>query len=110
MSYGHSYKTIGKYKLDRPVRLALGNGTKNGRGKRGSIFVKSAGNGREAGDNCAFEEMCNSIFTITVGAIDKDHLPSYYSEACTSVLVSAYSDGLVSLPRLLILVYRFTYR
>jgi kexin len=69
------------------------NGIENGRGGKGSIYVFATGNGANFGDNCNFDGYTNSIYTITVGAIDhnNDHPP--YSESCSAQLVVTYSSG-----------------
>lgn len=90
--------------LSGPVVAALRAGIELGRGGLGAIYVKSAGNGGIFTDNCAFDEACNSIYTVTVGAIDRRDRALPNSETCTSVLVSAYSamgdrDGLPSISK-----------
>lgn len=69
------------------------NGIENGRGGKGTVYVFATGNGGDAGDNCNFDGYTNSIYTITVGAIDHaDRHPSY-SESCSAQLVVTYSSG-----------------
>ncbi|KAG2200660.1 hypothetical protein INT47_005816 [Mucor saturninus] len=72
---------------------AFYNGIKNGREGKGSIYVFATGNGAVSGDNCNFDGYTNSIYTITVGAIDhlNEHPP--YSESCSAQLVVTYSSG-----------------
>lgn len=70
----------------------MANATQQGRDKKGSIYVFAAGNGAKEQDNCSFNGFSNLIETITVGAIDGDDKRSDYSEACSSLLVSAYSN------------------
>ncbi|KAI8073114.1 peptidase S8/S53 domain-containing protein [Gongronella butleri] len=69
------------------------NGIEKGRGGKGSIYVFATGNGGEAGDNCNFDGYTNSIYTITVGALD--HLDQHppYAERCSAQLVVTYSSG-----------------
>ncbi|KAI0229798.1 pheromone processing endoprotease [Massospora cicadina] len=43
-------------------------------------------------DNCSFDAYSNLIHTISVGAIGSDDLHASYSEACTALMVSAYSN------------------
>ncbi|KAG1415661.1 hypothetical protein G6F58_006378 [Rhizopus delemar] len=69
------------------------NGIKNGRGGKGSIYVFATGNGGTSGDNCNFDGYTNSIYTITVGAIDFTNSHPPYSEACSAQLVVTYSSG-----------------
>ncbi|KAI9361747.1 peptidase S8/S53 domain-containing protein [Pilaira anomala] len=72
---------------------AIKHGIEKGRNGTGSIYVFASGNGGANDDNCNFDGYTNSIFTITVGAVDKlgNHPP--YSEQCSAQLVVAYSSG-----------------
>lgn len=82
--------------MDAPgtlIKRALVNGIQNGRGGKGSIFVFAAGNGAASEDNCNFDGYTNSIYSITVGAIDRKGLHPYYSERCSAQLVVTYSSG-----------------
>jgi kexin len=72
---------------------AIKNGIRNGRNGTGSIFVFASGNGGSHDDNCNFDGYTNSLYTITVGAIDKLGNHPYYSEKCAAQLVVAYSSG-----------------
>jgi kexin len=64
-----------------------------GRGGKGSVYVFAAGNGAASDDNCNFDGYTNSIYSITVGAIDMNNQHPYYSEACSAQLVVTYSSG-----------------
>ncbi|EAW10723.1 kexin kexB [Aspergillus clavatus NRRL 1] len=75
------------------IKRALVNGVQNGRGGKGSIFVFAAGNGASFDDNCNFDGYTNSIYSITVGAIDREGKHPSYSESCSAQLVVAYSSG-----------------
>ncbi|KAL4881617.1 peptidase S8/S53 domain-containing protein [Aspergillus karnatakaensis] len=75
------------------IKRALVNGVQKGRDGRGSIFVFAAGNGATSGDNCNFDGYTNSIYSITVGAIDREGKHASYSESCSAQLVVAYSSG-----------------
>ncbi|KAA8902055.1 hypothetical protein TRICI_005954 [Trichomonascus ciferrii] len=75
------------------VRKAMINGVLNGRDKKGSIFVFASGNGAGFGDNCNFDGYTNSIYSITVAAIDRKGLHPFYSESCSANLVVTYSSG-----------------
>ena len=75
------------------IRRAMLNGIQNGRGGKGSIFVFAAGNGAAAEDNCNFDGYTNSIYSITVGAIDHKGRRTHYSEACSAQMVVTYSSG-----------------
>ncbi|KAG2065412.1 subtilisin-like protein [Suillus decipiens] len=56
------------------------NGIQNGRQGKGSIFVFASGNGAANGDHCNFDGYTNSIYSVTVSAIDFKGLHPYYSE------------------------------
>jgi kexin len=75
------------------VEKAVVNGINNGRGGLGSIFVFAAGNGGGAGDQCNFDGYTNSIYSITVAAVDYKGLHPPYSEACAANMVVAYTSG-----------------
>lgn len=75
------------------IKRALVNGVQKGRDGKGSIFVFAAGNGATSGDNCNFDGYTNSIYSITVGAIDGEGRHASYSESCSAQLVVAYSSG-----------------
>lgn len=72
---------------------AFVNGIENGRGGKGSIYVFATGNGAVSGDNCNFDGYTNSIYTITVGAIDHNNAHPPYSESCSAQMVVTYSSG-----------------
>lgn len=72
---------------------AFVNGIKNGRDGKGSIYVFATGNGAISGDNCNFDGYTNSIYTITVGALDHTNSHPPYSESCSAQMVVAYSSG-----------------
>ena len=82
--------------MDAPgilIRKAMVNAVQKGRGGKGTIYVFAAGNGAGAGDDCNFDGYTNSIYSITVGAIDRKGLHPYYSEKCSAQLVVTYSSG-----------------
>jgi kexin len=82
--------------MDAPgilIEKAMITAVQKGRDGKGSIYVFAAGNGAASGDNCNFDGYTNSIYSITVGAIDKLNLHPYYSEACSAQLVVTYSSG-----------------
>jgi len=82
--------------MDAPsvlIQKAVINGINNGRDGKGSIFVFASGNGAGSGDQCNFDGYTNSIYSVTVSAIDyKGHHP-YYSEPCAANMVVTYSSG-----------------
>lgn len=75
------------------VRKAMVETVQNGRNGKGLVFVFASGNGALRGDSCNFDGYTNSIFSITVGAIDYQGRHPYYSEACTAVMCVTYSLG-----------------
>ncbi|KAL3425423.1 pheromone processing endoprotease kex2 [Phlyctema vagabunda] len=82
--------------MDAPgilIRRAMLNAVQKGRGGLGSIYVFASGNGAANEDNCNFDGYTNSIYSITVGAIDRKGLHPYYSEKCSAQLVVTYSSG-----------------
>ncbi|KAK3942105.1 peptidase S8/S53 domain-containing protein [Diplogelasinospora grovesii] len=82
--------------MDAPgilIRKAMLNAVQNGRGGLGSIYVFASGNGAANDDNCNFDGYTNSIYSITVGAIDRKGTHPYYSEKCSAGLVVTYSSG-----------------
>ncbi|XP_065071198.1 proprotein convertase subtilisin/kexin type 7-like [Rhopilema esculentum] len=82
--------------VDGPHRLAqaaLAHGVMAGRKGYGSIFVVASGNGGHFKDNCNFDGYANSIFTVTVGAVDELGQMPYYAEHCAAMLAVTYSSG-----------------
>ncbi|KAF8077757.1 peptidase S8/S53 domain-containing protein [Lyophyllum atratum] len=75
------------------IKKAVVNGINNGRGGKGSIFVFASGNGAANGDQCNFDGYTNSIYSVTVSAVDYKGLHPYYSEPCAANMVVAYSSG-----------------
>ncbi|KAJ3017833.1 UNVERIFIED_CONTAM: pheromone processing endoprotease [Siphonaria sp. JEL0065] len=75
------------------VADAVLNGIHNGRGGLGSIFVFASGNGGASGDNCNFDGYTNSIYTITVSAIDRMNRHPDYSESCSANMIVMYSSA-----------------
>lgn len=82
--------------MDAPgllIRKAMVNAVQKGRQGRGNIYVFAAGNGRGSGDNCNFDGYTNSIYTVTIGGIDRKGKQTYYSEHCSAQLAVTYSSG-----------------
>jgi kexin len=75
------------------IERAILNGIQRGRGSKGSIFVFASGNGAAFGDQCNFDGYTNSIYSVTIAAIDFKGLHPPYSESCAANLVVAYSSG-----------------
>lgn len=82
--------------MDAPgilIKRAMVNAVQNGRGGKGSIYVFASGNGAANDDNCNFDGYTNSIYSITVAAVDRKGLHPFYSESCSANLVVTYSSG-----------------
>lgn len=75
------------------IKRSMVKAIQDGRGGKGTIYVFAAGNGAARDDNCNFDGYTNSIYSITVGAIDRKGLHPYYSEKCSAQLVVTYSSG-----------------
>ncbi|KAJ7438477.1 peptidase S8/S53 domain-containing protein [Mycena latifolia] len=78
---------------DYLINKAVLHGINAGRGGKGSVFVFASGNGAGSGDQCNFDGYTNSIYSVTVSAVDHKGLRPYYSEACTANMIAAYSSG-----------------
>lgn len=91
------------------IQKAVLNGIENGRQGKGSIFVFASGNGAGSGDQCNFDGYTNSIYSVTVSAIDSKGMHPYYSEPCAANMIVAYSSGggnnIVSRPKLCLRAY-----
>lgn len=82
--------------MEAPSRIitkAMVNGIQKGRGGKGSIFVFASGNGGGSGDQCNFDGYTNSIYSVTVSAVDHEGKHPYYSEPCAANMIVAYSSG-----------------
>lgn len=78
---------------DMVVKKAMVKGIQDGRDGKGALYVFASGNGGRVGDQCNFDGYTNSIYSITVGAIDFRGLHPLYAEACLAVMVVTYSSG-----------------
>uniref|UniRef100_A0A8C6M843 Proprotein convertase subtilisin/kexin type 7 n=1 Tax=Nothobranchius furzeri TaxID=105023 RepID=A0A8C6M843_NOTFU len=74
-------------------QAALQHGVIAGRRGFGSIFVVASGNGGLYNDNCNYDGYANSIYTITVGAVDEEGRMPFYAEECASMLAVTFSSG-----------------
>ncbi|KAF6030583.1 Fur1 [Bugula neritina] len=75
------------------ARKAFRDGVTKGRGGKGSVFIWASGNGGGYHDNCNCDGYTNSIYTLSVSsATEKGNVP-WYSEGCSSTLVTTYSSG-----------------
>ena len=72
---------------------AYRNGTLQGRGGLGIIYVFAAGNSRATADNVNYHGQQSSRYTVTVGAIADSGQIAGYSTPGAKILVSAPSNG-----------------
>lgn len=82
--------------MEAPSKLiykSMINGVQNGRAGKGSVFVFASGNGGAVDDQCNFDGYTNSIYSITISAIDRKGLHPYYSEGCSANMVVTFSSG-----------------
>ncbi|XP_037361525.1 proprotein convertase subtilisin/kexin type 7-like [Talpa occidentalis] len=82
--------------VDGPHQLgkaALQHGVIAGRQGFGSIFVVASGNGGQHNDNCNYDGYANSIYTVTIGAVDEEGRMPFYAEECASMLAVTFSGG-----------------
>lgn len=75
------------------VRRAMLTGIEKGRGGKGTLFVFASGNGGALEDNCNFDGYTNSVYTITIGAVDRHGQHPFYAEVCSGQLAVSYSSG-----------------
>uniref|UniRef100_A0A9J7ZQE4 Proprotein convertase subtilisin/kexin type 7 n=1 Tax=Cyprinus carpio carpio TaxID=630221 RepID=A0A9J7ZQE4_CYPCA len=74
-------------------KAALQHGVIAGRRGFGSIFVVASGNGGQYEDNCNYDGYANSIYTVTIGAVDENGKRPFYAEECASMLAVTFSSG-----------------
>uniref|UniRef100_A0A671LMX4 Proprotein convertase subtilisin/kexin type 7-like n=1 Tax=Sinocyclocheilus anshuiensis TaxID=1608454 RepID=A0A671LMX4_9TELE len=74
-------------------KAALQHGVIAGRRGFGSIFVVASGNGGQYEDNCNYDGYANSIYTVTIGAVDENGKKPFYAEECASMLAVTFSSG-----------------
>eukprot|EP00057_Strongylocentrotus_purpuratus_P024220 XP_011678694.1 PREDICTED: proprotein convertase subtilisin/kexin type 7 [Strongylocentrotus purpuratus] len=75
------------------AKAALQHGVTYGRRGRGSIFVVASGNGGKNGDNCNYDGYANSMYTVTIGAVDEKGQMPFYAEECSSLFAVTFSSG-----------------
>jgi len=71
---------------------ALETGVTVGRGGLGSVFVFASGNGG-GNDNCNFDGYTNSIFTLSIGSLDRNNKMPSYQEPCAAQMAVTYSSN-----------------
>ena len=75
------------------MEAARQNATETGREGKGTLFVWSAGNGRNEGQQGQKDGFANSMYVTTVGATNNQGALTYYSETGSHLVVSAPSSG-----------------
>ncbi|ORZ37067.1 peptidase S8/S53 domain-containing protein, partial [Catenaria anguillulae PL171] len=75
------------------VKRAFAYGFTKGRRDLGSVYVFASGNGGMHKDDCNADGYANSNYTITIGAVSKDHESPWYAENCAAQLACTYSGG-----------------
>eukprot|EP00900_Chrysochromulina_parva_P028023 jgi/Chrpa1/9855/Chrysochromulina_OHIO_Genome00018386-RA len=88
-SWTYLWTTCTYTHLPWEVISILQRGVLEGRSGRGIVYVFSAGNGNERGEDVNMEMYKLSRFTITVGATDKLGVHSYYSAMSSSLFITA---------------------
>lgn len=74
---------------------AIMYGVNEGRGGKGSIYVFAAGNGG-INDNCNCDGYVNSVYTISVAAVNEDGFGEEFSEPCSAILTTAFGDKITT--------------
>jgi len=67
--------------------------TATGRGGKGTVYVWSAGNGRDSGEQGQKDGATNSMHVTTVAGVDNKGALAYYSEGGSHIVVSAPTSG-----------------
>lgn len=92
-SWGPSDNGMTVEKPPSIVARALLNGVETGRDGKGAIYVFASGNGYSNTDNCNYDGYTNSIYSITISAVDQNNRHPYYSESCSANMVTTYSSN-----------------
>ncbi|XP_074652165.1 proprotein convertase subtilisin/kexin type 7-like [Tubulanus polymorphus] len=82
--------------IDAPhvlAQKALQRGVTLGRGGYGTVYVIPGGNGGMHKDNCNYDGYANSIYTVTINAVDEHGRTPFYAELCAASLASTFSGG-----------------
>jgi kexin len=101
--YSNSWGPSGYAHLEGPIALekaAITNGTANGRGGKGNIYVWAGGNGNEKEkegdlikDNSNYDGYANSRYVMAIAASNNYGKHSSSSEKGANILVNAPSNG-----------------
>jgi len=72
---------------------AMLHGVTQGRQGKGAIYVWAGGNGGREGDNCNYDGLANSPYTIAIGALSHLGIRSTYSEPGAALFAVCPSSG-----------------
>ncbi|KAK3586729.1 hypothetical protein CHS0354_017528 [Potamilus streckersoni] len=78
--------------LGNATWTALIEGAKQGRNKKGSIYVFPSGNGG-SGAHCNRNGYARNVHTITIGSVGFDGIKTRYTEMCPCVLSTVFGEG-----------------
>ncbi|KNC74951.1 hypothetical protein SARC_12514, partial [Sphaeroforma arctica JP610] len=71
---------------------ALQRGVRDGRDGLGAVYLFASGNGQNI-DDCNCDGYANSVYTLSIGAVDSNHNQPWYSESCSAMIAVTYSSG-----------------
>ncbi len=77
------------------TQLAMQDAATTGRGGKGTVMLWAGGNGAGNNDNSNKDGYANSIYAISVTAMDSQMGRSYYAEPGANHLITAPSNGLI---------------
>jgi subtilisin-like proprotein convertase family protein len=72
---------------------AVTDGANNGRGGRGVIYLWAAGNSAGSNDNTNYDAYCTRRQVLSIGAVDRNGVKSFYSEPGAALFICAPSNG-----------------
>ncbi|KAK3581131.1 hypothetical protein CHS0354_033926 [Potamilus streckersoni] len=93
--YSNSWTTSDQVLYDGPDKVTqkvLENGVKQGRKRKGSIYLFPSGNGGK-NENCNSDGYAKSIYTITISCALINGSRPHYSEICPCALATTLSEG-----------------
>ncbi|MDO8607286.1 MAG: cadherin-like domain-containing protein [Phaeospirillum sp.] len=85
----------GRSSWEAQVHNAYQETIQTGRGGLGTVWVWSAGNGRETGDNTNYRDQTNARFGITVAAAGMNEQTMSFSNPGASILTSAQGENVI---------------
>jgi len=75
------------------AQLAIKECVTEGRNGKGSVYLWAGGNGRQNGDNIAWDGYASSRYVIPVGAVDEHGIAAYYSEPGAALMAVVPSSS-----------------